>query len=165
MPPVVALAQRARRGHDHATIGFLALLFAVAAFALAVPANRAVADLAMRRFHLALPFPVWALLQPVPAMYNFENRFWLAAAPLSAAERVVPPPPGVVSFAVNHYPTRILTFGPGRAEVLRRPAPAYIYFESRYRGRRVESAHALVPSSPVRGEVFSTRAVSIEVVR
>lgn len=55
----------------------------------------------MRRFHLVtLSYGVWALHQPVPSMYNFDNRMVLLEAPVRPEDQ---------SRRVNHFPPQLVT--------------------------------------------------------
>jgi hypothetical protein len=59
--------------------------------------------LMMRRFHTDLPFPVWALLQPAPAMYSYGNVARFEPAGGAAVQQQT----------INHHSYRV--FGDGAA--------------------------------------------------
>lgn len=101
-----------------------------------VPFSSQAQRLAMSKFHLKTrPFELWAVLQPVPSMYNFGNEIWVSRDPLTW-ERIEQGKlgPNVYHRWVNHYPLRILSFGEQRKNF---PQGVYfIYLRSRY-GKQV----------------------------
>lgn len=72
-----------------------------AAVLLAVPLGGGAARLVMAKLQLRGPFVRWALLQPLPSMYNFTN---VVRIETPGDE----PPAG--TFWVNHYPLRAITY-------------------------------------------------------
>lgn len=107
----------------------------------------------------------WAALQPLPSMYNFGNQVWISERPLTAAQRngaaqdhsaeqdgfAERPgsdsalPAGATTFWVNHYPTRMMTFGAQRAALVHQPRTMHYYFRSRFGASHLDSHYALVP--------------------
>lgn len=66
---------------------------------------------AMERFQLATPsFAQWAVMAPVPAMYNYENRIqftnqWIDESEFDQEHK------SWFACPVNHFPARCITFG------------------------------------------------------
>ena len=94
------------------------------------------------RFHLQTrSFLVWAIQAPVPAMYNFHNRY-----------RVEPPSLGVgpaaepLTGTVNHFPVRIYT-GNTRRFMMHDRARHMLTVESRYRGHSLTTRWVAVPNA------------------
>lgn len=101
----------------------------------------------MRRFHLRdNSFLVWAIQQPIPAMYNFANRYrvWEGspAPPPEAtaghsAHQIGDPAELLESGCVNHFPSRMITFANARYRLLAERADCWFELESAYRGQRL----------------------------
>lgn len=72
IPPARALRELAA-ARDRGGAALLALLVALAVPMWLLPLVPGVQRAALARYHLALPFPVWAARQLSPAMYNFGN--------------------------------------------------------------------------------------------
>lgn len=158
--PAVRVARHLRRHRDLGAVAMLAGCALVAGFLAAMPIHPAAARLSMSRFHLRTePFALWAALQPVPAMYNFANRYWVSPRPLAARD-LSAPPGEVETRMLNHYPPRIFTFG---FERLRHVSAGerWVYLESAYRDLRVRSAYHLRPGPPDAAGVVATRVEPI----
>lgn len=93
-----------------------------AALLLAVPLGGRAARLMMAKLHLRGSFARWALLQPIPSMYNFTNVVRIETA---GGE------PATETFWVNHYPLRAITYV-RRARLARRAAT--VTAETRFGG-------------------------------
>jgi len=95
------------------------------------------------RFHLNTPsFAGWGIQQPIPAMYNFENRYWVSRVPLTNLDLQLSPAEIrqrmgeslIDTGYANHFPTRIFTFGDGRNKYLKgQTESVFLYVQSRYR--------------------------------
>lgn len=86
------------------------LVWLVTFWLLAMPVSRFVQDAMLRRYHLqAESFVSWAIQAPIPAMYNFHNRYSLG--PRDWDRHPVGPP---VTGTLNHFPVRLYTFGDSR---------------------------------------------------
>lgn len=146
-----------------ATPAFYVLLSAAFASTLWLPFDPARQEALMSSRHLrAKSFPEWASLQLVPTMYNFANRTWISAEPLTPARLAAAAPlsetefnrdplgalaAGTYTCWMNHYPPRLITFGGLRRRLYRRGEPTYFCFQSRFRGQVVESHYLAVPHS------------------
>jgi len=157
--PLIRFVRQVRRTRDVGAATFLSLVALVALLALATPLSARTAALMMSRFHLRVqPFAVWAALQPIPSMYNFENRYWVSPRPLRADElEILPAPADVEARYINHYPLRVMTWAEGRAVLLAPLADRWVYARTCYRGACVRSAfHVSVQQAPPAGVVVST---------
>ena len=114
---------------------FAALLGATYLWVALMPLVPAISVAGMRRFNLiGDSFPVWALQQPVPSMYNFANMGTLISGEMEAA---APP------VAANHFPTRRYTFL--QRSALRPSLPQVLLTSSSYRGNKVAARHVIIP--------------------
>ena len=106
------------------------LVAAIVAYALLsvaqVPSEGARA-LLMRRFHTDLPFGVWALLQPAPAMYAYDNLARFEPVGAAAKEQTI-----------NHHSYRV--FGDGAEWWVGDGAEGRMVLTSTYRGTTVVTA-------------------------
>ncbi len=80
----------------------LLLMVLYASLSVAQVPSEGARALMMRRFHTDLPFPVWALLQPAPAMYSYGN-----------VARFEPAGGAAMQQAINHHPYRVFGDGVG----------------------------------------------------
>lgn len=156
------LLKTIRNSNDMASMVLLTGIVVVASWIIALPFNRSVQETYLRRFHLASPnFAVWAIQQPVPSMYNFENRVWASQNPVTteelnasmiqnqtdrqsteSAKRVN----RIKTDPVNHFPTRYFTFGETRSFLKQNPS-RYYYLRTRYRDLEIRSAFEISPVS------------------
>jgi uncharacterized membrane protein YhaH (DUF805 family) len=132
----------------------LSLVIAVAIWLILTPLVPKVAAITMRRFHLnSDSFLTWAWQFPIPAMYNFANRYQFRQVPSSLiadgilSEFAVPP---TWRYA-NHFPTRVFTFSDGRLKQLRSGQTIWVDIESSYRGQTMRSEFELKPSGAGQG--------------
>ena len=139
---------------DVASKILLTVIVGVSIWIAALPLSSTVQETYLRRFHLSSPnFAVWAIQQPVPAMYNFENRVWASQMPADFVElydSMHPDPThgqstnaaeqdkGIETDPVNHFPTRAFTFGHTRSFLKQYPL-SYFYLRSRYRDLEIRS--------------------------
>lgn len=133
---------------DRGTGLFYALLLVVAAVAIVLPLSRGGRQTLVEAHQLrGENFPAWAALQFVPSMYNYAHRAWISEQPLTAEQLagVSPLPAEASTQWVNHYPTRLMTFGAQRAALLHQPRTMHYYFDSRYGDTQVRSHYTLEP--------------------
>jgi hypothetical protein len=132
----------------------LAFVVVVSIWMIATPLIPKVAGTTMRRFHLnSSSFLTWSWQFPIPAMYNFANRYQIRRVPSSLVTD------GLLSeFAVtptwryaNHFPTRVFTFGDGRYKLLRSGQSVWVDVESSYRGQTIRSEFELIPNGAGQG--------------
>ncbi len=130
------------------------LLFAIVATSIWIvlnPLSQTVREVSLQRFHLAnRGFAQWAILQPVPTMYNFENRYWVSERPLSEIE-LARPIENVINQdfrtrQANHFPARLFTFGDSRKFYLENRGRHFLYLSSRYRGNELKTVFEAVPT-------------------
>ncbi len=108
-----------------------ALIATVVVWLLALPLCPFIQQTALRRFHLQTEsFAAWALQAPVPAMYNFHNRYRLESQPWDASFFERP-----VTGSINHFPVRLYTFAETRPLLLPQTNRRMLTIQSRYRGQ------------------------------
>jgi hypothetical protein len=138
---VIQFLQLILRTRDRAAAGVGLLLVALAAWLALLPLVPAIQRTTLRRFQMQTPrFWQWAVQQPIPAMYNAENRFRIQTK-RTAAEHVSNRP----MRHLNHFPFRVFTFGDGRFDYLRHASPVSLHIESAYRGHRVATTWEAIP--------------------
>lgn len=152
---------------DLASTLFLLAIAAASAWCIALPLNERVQSEFLQRHHLASDsFAIWALQQPIPSIYSFENQYCLSRVALSPAEQATvwreldsrtklaePLDCGELAHlgglldagTLNHFPTRKVTFGDSR-RMLNCDPDAFLYLSSRYRGRKIRSTYQMRPS-------------------
>ncbi len=112
---------------DIAGAALCSLVVCVSIWQLALPLSRNVQNATLARFHLASPsFALWALQQPIPTMYSFENRYWIIDEKASHGIQETK--------IVNHFPTRLITFGDNRYRLFKDGISKTVVVRSRYRG-------------------------------
>ncbi len=142
-PPAVEFLGAIRRRRDRPAAVLCALILAYALSSVVCALDPNTARFFMGRFHLRTQsFAAWALFQPGPWMYNFDNRYWASRRPLSRAE-LDDPPPDVLMRQVNHQSARAFTFADNRPRLLRDAGLHYFYLESRYRSATVLTAYVV----------------------
>lgn len=121
------------------TFLFHCLLLLFAGWILLLPLSEKRQMIGLEAHHLRLTlFPIWAVQQLSPSMYNFAQRgkrMGLTQSPASPFEWV------------NHYPPRLITFGPSRLDLFSGGLPVTFYFESSYRRQKLESIYQVYPQS------------------
>lgn len=131
----------ARRARDHAGVVLAALMALYCLVPLSLLAAPQLALPLMARFHLrSESFATWALLQPSPWMYNFEN-YYLASEHSLTRNELENPPAGLRWQAINHQNARVITFADMRARLTQSSGQRYYYLSSRYRGYHVLTAY------------------------
>lgn len=132
-----------RSAGDREAMILAAVIASIVCWLVLLPLWPALQRATIARFHLATSsFWLWSLEQAIPAMYNLENRYWIEE-PDGREVRS--------SGYLNHFPTRVVTFGDGRIRWLAIPAdakagsvsleirPGRLRIESRYQGEVLES--------------------------
>jgi hypothetical protein len=116
------------------------VVLSVAILSVAVSPSAQIA--AAQRFHLTRwPFYLWALFQPVPSMYNFENRWDVAFARPEGSSADDELCRELFHGHINHHIfNRVLL---RRAELERCGLPAQVHFRTDYRGTRIETVYLL----------------------
>lgn len=125
--PWVRFFRTARSDHDYFACSILAAISAysiVAALILLVPFA---SEIGIKRFHGRLPFHQWALMQPLPAMYNFENKVTIRAEASSEGQDTAEP----LVVWINHHVHRLT--GDGAHRWVGRFRHGSIVYESTYR--------------------------------
>ena len=86
------------------------------------------------QFHLThSSFPEWALLQPIPAMYNYANELWIGNRPYIERNAVRADKSTDHHYTyINHYPLRIISFSWYRSKFLTDTNFDYITLKSTY---------------------------------
>jgi hypothetical protein len=129
--------------HGRPDRGYRVILTGVALVALwllAMPFSRAIQQTTLNRFHLQTrSFAAWAIQAPVPAMYNFHNRYRIERQPQDATSST-----DVRTGTVNHFPIRLYTFGESRGFMFRDKARHMLTAESSYRGQVLKTRWMVV---------------------
>jgi len=159
------LLKQIRNSKDIPSTLLLVAIVGIALWIVALPMSATVQEAYLKRFHLASPsFLSWAIQQPVPAMYNFENQVTISTGNLeepaenpstrsaesasqSTSDLSTSGPADenmIADFMINHFPTRSFTFGHTRSHLKENPAGNY-HLTTRYRGREIRSLFQLTP--------------------
>ena len=157
---MLSLLKQSWKSKDVPSLVLITVIVTAAAWISALPLSSAVQETFLRRFHLASgDFPLWAIQQTIPSMYNFENKVWISPQQLMQHEidqldndesRIInlsaSDKRNVESSMVNHFPTRMATFA-YRRSVLKRIPNGYFYLRSRYRGKEIKTTYELEPGT------------------
>jgi hypothetical protein len=120
-----------------------AMVSIVALWLLAMPFCQFIQQTTFNRYHLQSgSFAAWATQAPIPAMYNFHNRYRIEPQPWDATLFSRPE-----TGTINHFPVRLYTFGDNRAIMLPRADQRMLTVESRYRGRTLTTRWTATPAS------------------
>ncbi len=148
--------RQVRQTCDRTVWVMLIPLAAIAAWLLLLPFSSTVQRATLRRFQMQTPtFWQWAVQQPIPAMYNAENRAQVILTEptgdgtLNGERRFAAPR------YLNHFPFRLVTFGDGRFDFLRFGQPVAFHLESSYRGHRLETHWRATPRQEGGGHVIA----------
>ena len=118
---------------------------------LTIPFSDGARRTAERRFHQAgLSFPTWALLQPVPAMYSFDNRWSATGIPAAGAGEYCSS-----NGRLPHHVAGIIVLA--RVRFFRCGVPIELRLRSTYRGTTVETVYRVEPAPTGRALRFSGR--------
>ncbi|MCP4890083.1 MAG: hypothetical protein GY904_26200 [Planctomycetaceae bacterium] len=130
---------------DYGMLVIVMLIVTIAIWLLLMPVVPAIASATLHRFHLRTPsFAAWAMQFPIPAMYNFANRYKVEAdqVSLGSSPETVP----LDGRMVNHFPARIFTFADGRYLHLRHGEDRWLTIESSYRGQGLRTRFHAEPA-------------------
>src|SRR6056297_2166418 len=128
---------------DPGFIAIIALVAVNAVWLLLMPWVPAIASATLYRFHLRTSsFAAWAIQFPIPAMYNFANRAAVSEYPPGLVDPILSEAP---SRCVNHFPTRVVTFGNARYQHLHQGRDRWFTLQSSYRGQTLETRLHLKP--------------------
>ena len=149
----------ARLAKDWHGLLLLLVIFAIAGWLIAMPFSEAIQMSTINRFHLTTrSFPAWALQQPIPPMYNLENRYWHSPRRLASDELAAFPSSDVETKVINHFPARMITFSRGRQRIPDNQSECWFYLHSKYRQSQRVTCYKLTPvpdSNAIRAELFS----------
>jgi len=135
--PILDFIEANAEKPDRAALFLLSAMLFFSCFILLLPLSATVRRAGLQRFQLARwPLAAWIAFQPLPSMYNFENRW-----------EVIRPPGGPCSeqvggFVNHHVYNRIALFN-GRIRFVQCPLPAWVHFRSTYMGTTVETTYRL----------------------
>ena len=117
-------------GHDRLARALVYVIACASVVLLALPFNSAVQRSAIRRFHQSQwNRAAWMLLQPMPSMYNFENRWQVTfISPPEHEPRCAERVEGYI----NHHVVHRLLLPAGRALFVL-CGPAHVRFRTTYR--------------------------------
>jgi len=142
-------ASHKARDRDWLAVCIVAPIVVYSYAILLLPLSGSVRDAAARRFHLAgWPFGVWALVQPLPSMYNFENRWDVTFTTRARTASADDCGRAFHAFINHHVFNRVLLH---RALLERCGLPAVVRFQTTYRGTTVETRYRLMPRPDAHG--------------
>ncbi|TWU65201.1 MULTISPECIES: hypothetical protein [Crateriforma] len=120
---------------DPLLAAIVGLIVAITLWLALFPFVPAVTRATMDRFHLRTEsFALWAIQQPIPAMYSFRNRY--AVIRHQDGKRQISE-----QATINHFPLRSVTFANGRYRNLKDRQDCQIELESSYRGHRLRTVY------------------------
>lgn len=123
----------------------------VSLWLLLMPWCPGIARQSMKRFHLASDsFPLWAAQAPIPAMYNFGNRYEVRDLPEGLMTPVFD---SSEPRYINHFPLRVLTFANKRYVLLSPGQDRWLTVWSEYRGQMLETKVHVKPIGAGRFEM------------
>ena len=149
-PSTPHIASRPAPRLDVGTALFYALLIATAAVVIVLPLSESGRQTLVQAHHLRSPeFARWAALQFVPSMYSYGHQVWISEQPLTPQQRqsAEPLPTGATTQWVNHYPTRMMTFGAQRAALAHHPRTMHLYLHSQFGPTQVRSHYCIEPKN------------------
>jgi hypothetical protein len=107
------------------------LVIGIACWLSAMPFCQFIQRTTFNRYHLQTrSFAAWAIQAPVPAMYNFYNRYQIEPQPWDATLFSQP-----IVGTINHFPVRLLTFADNRPLMLPHTDRQMLTVRSEYRGQ------------------------------
>jgi hypothetical protein len=147
--PIVAFTRAMRRRPDPLALAIVTVVALFAAAILGMPASVAVRTAAMGRFHLSgWPIAAWAIAQPLPSMYNFENHWEVSFSGATSDDCR-----SRFRGFLNHH---VFSGVVGRRAVLERCGlPADVVYRSTYRGTTVETRYRITHGPGTHGLVVT----------
>lgn len=140
-----SLSSKETPARDWSTITLAGLVLIVGGWTAALPFSRGIQNATFQRFHLSTPsFACWVLQQTTPAMYNFENRYWLIPSE-QVADQSSNSAEAIETNLVNHFPLRLLTFADHRYRILHDDQPHTLVIRSAYRGNSLMTRCQALP--------------------
>jgi hypothetical protein len=137
----------------------LLVVLGVTSWILLLPVSRVVQRLTLDRYHLLTPsYAGWMTQQVIPAIYTFENRYWVLAGEDPPRHQVRVERADEAGY-VNHFPGRLLSFGGHRYRLLAPRQPTCLVLTSCYRGHKVTTVSRVLPVSGA-GHVLRRSEVS-----
>jgi hypothetical protein len=138
MLPITAFVRENMRRPDRGALALVVAVLVYTACVLAMPLSEAVRRAALARFHLTgWSFVQWVIFQPVPSMYNFENRWALSEVVPSPAAASDPGCADVPGGFVNHHAFSAILLR--RAWIAHCVESATVTIDSTYRGTRLRT--------------------------
>lgn len=136
--------QNAPQPQPSTDVGFYAIIGLVATIVvwlMLMPIVPSIAETTINRFHLRTrSFPQWVIQQPIPSMYNLANHYRVTRETAGGETEVLE------SGAINHFPTRIITFANGRYRSLHDRIECQLVVTSSYRGIRQQTQYQITPN-------------------
>ena len=140
--PITTFLRSLRHDRDPIAIGIAGSISLFAVCVLSLPFSAPARVVAMQRFHLAgWNYGAWALFQPVPSMYNFDNRWDVTFTRPEGSGADDDLCQVLFHGHINHHVfNRVLL---RRAELERCGLPAQVHFRTVYRGTGIETGYLL----------------------
>ncbi len=154
--PVVAFLHAVSRKRDAVAVCLVGAILVFSSFILLLPVSRTVQAAAARRFQLVgWPFAVWAVFQPLPSMYNFENRWQVTFTPHEGAVADEACQREFRGFINHHIFNRVLL---QRVALERCGLPAHVRFQTVYRGLTITNEYLLTAGPGLHGFVVTPQS-------
>ncbi len=120
---------------DPGALTIAAAVVIFSCFVVTIPLSESVRRAAIERFQLVRwPLAAWMLFQPVPAMYNFENR-WEVVRPEAG------PCPEDSSGFINHHVYNRIALFTWRLQFRQCQLPARVTLRTTYRGTTLQTSY------------------------
>ena len=143
--PICEFVAANRERPDRLALVLVAAIMAFACCIVLLPLSEKVRVAALERFELKRwPLAAWMLFQPLPSMYNFENRW-------EVTTRGPGPCPERIAGFINHHVYNRIALPQGRLRFRTCQLPARVLFRSTYRGTQVEAAYLVSGDANGRG--------------
>jgi len=153
--PLISFLRSFRRERDLPALVLVTLVSIYTILALLLPLSRTVRLAAEARFQLrGWPPAVWATFQPLPSMYNFENRWTVSFEGTPAAGVTAGLCPGSGGY-INHHIYHRLVVPASRVRFEQCGLPARVRFVSTYRGTTLETTYMVTRGDGEHGLVIS----------
>ena len=129
--------ERTKRPRDPFFVLIVSTVAIISIWLLLMPLSPAITRVTLKRFHLSSDsFSQWSIQAPIPAMYNFCNRYEVHYLP---KKFIVPAYNSRKPRYLNHFPAYVLTSAIGRHAFLRRNKDCWLTIWSSYRGQHLET--------------------------
>lgn len=164
---MMQLLRQIRQTGDWQAAILVLVIAGVAGWLALMPFSQTMQMTSLKRFQLATEnFSGWAIQQPIPAMYNFENRYWADRRPIDSMRLSfgveAARSSGIETNYLNHFPARAFTFAESRALCLHQRQYRWLYLHSRYRDSELWTVMEAIPDESGGGFTLMRRELPDE---